>query len=115
MRGCTFELTPRYHSLVNIMLLDTADNPRPELKEKCWPNLTVVNMTVVVPWTVGRMNLFDPTGTLMELQREFGYIYEVGVYGLKMVRPNGKDKVEVPLRLSSREFKTVNELNYTVE
>ena len=115
MRGCTFELTPRYHSLVNVMLLDTADNPRPELKEKCWPNLTVINMTVVVPWTVGRMNLFDPTGTLKELRREFGYVSEVGVYGLKMVRPNGKDKVEVPLHLSSRKFKTANELKYNIE
>ena len=115
MKKCTFELTPRYHSLVNMMLLDTADNPRPELNPKCWPNLEVEDMTVVVPWTVGRMNLFDPTGTLKELRREFGHMNTVKVKGLKMVRPNGKDKVEVPLRLSSRKFKTANELKYTIE
>ncbi len=115
MRDCTFELTPRYHSLVNVMLLDTADNPRPELKEKCWPNLNVINMTVVVPWTVGAINLFHPTGTLKELKREFEYISDVEVYNLQMVRPNGKNKVTIPLNLSSRKFKTANKLNYTVE
>lgn len=114
MNDCTFELTPRYHSLVNVMLLDTSDNTRPELKEKCWPNLTVNRMTVVVPVTVGAMNLFQPTGTLSELRRSFGYISEVSVKGLKMVRPGGAS-VKVPLRLSSRKFKTVNNLNFTVE
>jgi hypothetical protein len=114
MNDCTFELTPRYHALVNVMLLDTADNPRPELKEKCWPNLTVNRMTVVVPWTVGSMILYHPTGTLSELRREFGHISEVYVGGLKMVRPNGTP-VKVPLRLWSREFMTINALEYTVE
>ena len=114
MRDCTFELTPRYHSLVNVMLLDTADNPRPELKEKCWPNLQVTNMTVVVPWTVGALNLFHPTGTLRELRREFEYIDSVEVHNLRTVRANGTP-VKIPVRLSSRKFKTANELNYTVE
>lgn len=111
MRDCTFELTPRYHSLVNVMLLDTADNPRPELKEKCLPNLQVINMTVVVPWTVGALNLFHPTGTMKELRHEFGHISEVDVFDLNMVRPNG-GKVKIPVRLSSRKFKTANELKY---
>ncbi len=114
MNDCTFELTPRYHALVNVMLLDTADNPRPELKEKCWPNLTVNRMTVVVPWTVGSLNLFHPTGTLADLRRAFGHINAVEVRGLKMVRPGGAE-VAVPVRLSSREFMTINALEYTVE
>lgn len=114
MNDCTFELTPRYHSLVNVMLLDTADNPRPELKEKCWPNLRVNRMTVVVPWTVGAMNLFQPTGTRAELRRRFGYISEVSVVGMRMVRPGGRG-VEVPLHLGSREFQTANALEYKVE
>ena len=114
MNDCTFELTPRYHSLVNVMLLDTADNPRPELKEKCWPNLRVNRMTVVVPWTVGAMNLFQPTGTRAELRRRFGYISEVYVGGMRMVRPDGRE-VEVPLHLWSREFQTYNALEYTIE
>lgn len=114
MNDCTFELTPRYHALVNVMLLDTADNPRPELKEKCWPNLRVNRMTVVVPWTVGAMNLFQPTGTRAELRRRFGYISEVYVGGMRMVRPDGRE-VEVPLHLWSREFQTYNALEYTIE
>jgi len=114
MSDCIFELTMRYHSLVNVMLLDTDDNPRPELSRKCWPNLTIKRMTVVVPWTVGSMNIFHPTGTLSELKRSFSHINNVSVSDLKMVRPNG-NKVKVPLRLSSRKFKTVEELRYVVK
>ncbi len=114
MNDCTFELTMRYHSLVNVMLLDTADNPRPELSRKCWPNLTINRMTIVVPWTVGAMNLYHPTGTLSELERSFSHISNVSVRDLKMVRPNGR-KTKIPLRLSSRKFKTVENLRYIVK
>ena len=105
MRDCTFELTMRYHSLVNVMLLDTATNPRPELSRKCWPNLTITNMTVIVPGTVRSMNLYHPTGTLSELKKPVDYINKVIVNGLKMIRPNGKP-ANIPIRLSSREFIT---------
>ena len=103
MRDCTFELTMRYHSLVNVMLLDTAANSRPELSRKCWPNLSVTNMTVIVPGTVRAMNLYHPTGTLSELKKPVDYISKVSVNGLKMLRPNGKP-ADIPVRLSSREF-----------
>ncbi len=103
MQDCTFELTMRHHSLVNVMLLDTAANSRPELSRKCWPNLTVNNMTVIVPGTVRTMNLYEPTGTLSELKKPVDYISKVNVIGLKMLRPNGKP-ADIPIRLSSREF-----------
>ena len=114
MTDCTFRLTPRYHSLVNVMLLDTADNGRPELREKCWPNLRVERMTVVVPWTVGRMNLFHPTGTRAELRRKFGHLARVEVVSPRMIRPGGAP-ASVPIRLSSQEFQTSNPLTYTIE
>ena len=85
------------------MLLDTAANSRPELSRKCWPNLTVNNMTVIVPGTVRAMNLYEPTGSLSELKKPVDYISKVNVIGLKMLRPNGKP-ADIPIRLSSREF-----------
>lgn len=114
MRDCVFELTPRYHALVNVMLLDTANNSRPELSVKCWPNLKVENMTVVVPITVGSFDLYSPTGTLKELKKPVDYISRVEINGLKMIRPNGKP-TKVNIRLSSREFVTIKKLEFTTK
>ncbi len=111
MNNCTFELTPRYHSLVNVMLLDTADNARPELSVKCWPNLTINNLTVIAPAMVRTLNLYEPTGTLSELKKPVGYINNISVNGLTAFRPNGKP-AKVNVRLSNKEFKTVKELEY---
>ena len=110
---CTFELTRRYHSLVQIDLLDTADNPRPELRPKCWPNIKVQNLTVVAPATIRTMNIFYPKGNTRELRREFDYIDNVEIEGLKTIRTNGKP-AKLNLKLSSSNFKTVKKLNYTV-
>ena len=113
MRDCIFEMTTRHHSLVNVMLLDTATNARPELRAKCWPNLKVENMTVVAPALVGTLNLYEPTGKLSELKKPVDYISNVTVSGLKVVRPNGKP-AKVNVKLSSREFITVRKAAFTI-
>lgn len=114
MRDCTFELTMRYHSLVNVMLLDTVANPRPELNVKCWPNLRITNMTVVVPLMVNTLNLYDPTGTLSELKKPVGYINEVKINGLKAIRANGKP-AKLKVRLSSQKFFSTQEVVFKME
>ena len=93
------------------MLLDTADNARPELSVKCWPNLRIVNMKVIAPALVGTVNLYELTGKLSELKKPVEYINKVNVSGLEMVRPNGKP-AKLNVRLSTKEFKTVKELEY---
>ena len=113
MSNCTFELTMRHHSLVNVMLLDTAENSRPELSRKCWPNLTVTDMTVIIPGTVRTMNLYEPTGILSELKKPVEYISKVSVNGLRMLRPNGKP-ASIPVRLSSREFIPIQKMEVTL-
>lgn len=113
MRDCTFELTMRYHSLVNVLLLDTVENSRPELSNKCWPNLRVSNMTVIAPLTVRSMNLYDPTGTLSELKKPVDYISEVKVTGLNVIRPNGRP-ANIKINLSSREFLTKTKMKVTL-
>ena len=113
MRDCTFELTRRHHSLVNVMLLDTAANSRPELSHKCWPNLTVSNMTVIVPGTVRTLDLYEPTGTLSELKKPVDYINKVIVNGLKILRPNGKT-ANIPVRLSTREFIPIQKMEISL-
>ncbi|MBR5921115.1 MAG: hypothetical protein IKZ56_08135 [Bacteroidales bacterium] len=114
MRDCIFEVTPRYHSLVNVMLLDTATNSRPELAAKCWPNLRVTNMTVVAPATVGTLNLYYPSGATRELKKPVDYLDNVVVEGLKVVRPNGKP-AKMNVRLSTREFITVKKMGFSID
>ena len=111
MLNCTFELTPRHHSLVNVMLLDTADNSRPELNTKCWPNLQVIGMKVIAPRNVRSLDLFEPTGTLSELSKPVGYLNKVTVKDLQIMRPNGK-AADIPCKLSTKEFKTINDLQF---
>ena len=114
MRDCIFEVTPRYHSLVNVMLLDTATNSRPELAAKCWPNLRVTNMTVVAPATVGTLNLYYPSGATRELKKPVDYLDNVVIEGLKVVRPNGKP-AKMNVRLSTREFITVKKMGFSID
>ena len=114
LHDCTFELTPRYHAVVCVNLLDTADNPRPELRVKCLPNLTIDGLTVVVPLTVGRFDLFNLDGPRSELQRLWGHIRQVNVKGLRLTRKSGRE-VRIPVHISSRPFNTRNEINYSFE
>lgn len=114
MRDCTFEITARYHSLVNVMLLDTAANSRPELRMKCWPNLRVENMTVVVPGMVSALNLYHPTGTLSELKKPVEYLSKVSVNGLTAVKRDGKP-AKLKVQLSSREFQTLQKMQFDLD
>ena len=114
MHDCTFRLTMAHHALVSIMLLDTADNPRPELREKCWPNLYVDGLVVEAPWTVRRLDIYDPIDNLDDLQREIGYLSTVRLRGLRTTNTRGRDR-DLPLRLFSHQVKTKHTVDYTVE
>ena len=100
--------------VVNVMLLGTDRNPRPELSAKCWPNLKVVNLHVVAPSGVSTLNLYHPTGTMSELDIPVEYISQVSVKGTSFVRPNGKP-TSLNVRLSSRKFQTSKSLSFEVE
>lgn len=113
IRHCTWELSPRYHYLVRVNLLDTADNPRPELREKCWPNLYVDGLDIVVPLTVGRVYVFDPCDNRDDLKREIGYVSEVKLGGVAMMRPNGR-QVKIPLAFTTYPFKSKQPIDYEI-
>lgn len=113
IRSCTWEISPRYHYLVRVNLLDTADNPRPELREKCWPNLYVDSLNIVVPLTVGRVYVFDPCDNRADLKREIGYVSEVQLNGITMMRPNGR-QVKIPLDFTTYPFKSKHPITYEI-
>ena len=113
MRHCTFEATLRHHALVNMMLLDTNLNRRPELQEKCWPNLTIDDLTVIAPVTVRHLYLYDPTGTRSECRKPVGHISTIQADGIRVVRPNGR-KASPMVELTSYPFATQNELKVDI-
>lgn len=113
MRNCTFEATLRHHALVNMMLLDTNLNRRPELRQKCWPNLTIDGLTVIAPITVRHLYLYDPTGTRSECRKPVHHIEQVNVKGVRVKRPNGKLAPHL-LELTSYPFATIKPIKVDI-
>lgn len=101
---CRFVATRRYHSLVNVMLLDTNLNARPELSEKCWPNVTIDTMEVDLQG-VRNINIYNPTGTLSELSKKVGHIDKVEIQGLQLNR-RGKQYNRATLNISDKKVTT---------
>lgn len=97
MRNCSFQATLRHRHLINVMLLDPNANRRPELSEKCWPNVSIENMEVVLPFGVNSFVLYDPTGTTSICKKQqFGYLSHIAINGLHF------SKRKPTLYLSSR-------------
>lgn len=105
MKHCSFSPTRRYHALVNLMLLDTNDNKRPELKEKCIPNISISDMEIRMPLGLGKVVLLDPTGSVSECtSRTWGHMDKIRIERLRTVR-NGRD-TRTRLVLANRLIKT---------
>lgn len=82
MRNCVFEANTSKYFLLSIGALTDNRNSRPELYEKCWPNITIKNLTVNVPDAVNAITLFKPKGTV-SLKNTVGYISKIKIDGLK--------------------------------
>lgn len=108
IRHCVMDLTMKHHSLVNVMLLATERNERPELSARCWPNVYIEDLTINMPFLTRRIFLIDPTGTTSECKKPVEYMNHIKIDGLRTVR-NGKP-VRSELYLSSRKFFTAESL-----
>lgn len=79
-KDCTFEATSNRNYLISGGKLDGPRNTRPELAQKCWPNVHIQNMTVNVPSSVSKVSLFV---TKSEPVNALGYISEISIDGLQ--------------------------------
>ena len=84
---CTLLSSTRHHQLVNVMLKDTARNSRPELSERCLPNVRINGLTVEQPWFVRHFDIYQPTGTTKLCRQPFDYLSNVTVDSLRIVTP----------------------------
>ena len=107
---CTLESSVAHHQLVNVMLLDTARNSRPELAERCLPNVLINGLTVNQPWYVRHFDIYQPTGTTKLCRQPFDYISEVMVDSLTIVTP--RFRVQQPkVRITTVKAMTQKALN----
>lgn len=83
-KKCTFDATHSRNFLVSIGLLDNKINNRPELSQKCWPNVTIRDMIVNVSKTTSKVILFSPKGQIAS-NISVGYISHIIIDGLKFI------------------------------
>ncbi len=83
-RKCTFNADPSHQTLVSIGYVDNNVNSRPELAQKCWPNVTINDMTVNMAKKTTKLILFQPKGTIAP-NVSVGYISSININGLTFV------------------------------
>ena len=59
-KDCVFDAIPGRNFLVSTGKLDNKTNTRPELSRKCWPDVSIRNMTVNVSNKIDKVILFYP-------------------------------------------------------
>lgn len=80
-KDCVFDALPNRNFLISIGKVDNQKNSRPELLEKCWPNITIKNLTVNVSNKISKVILFHPKTPVSE-NVSVGYISSVKIDGM---------------------------------
>lgn len=90
--NCTFNLTKKYNSIIDFSGFNLEENSRPELKEKCLPNVTMIGCHVNVPKGVKKWYVYN-TAKANGFGGRFDYISDVVIDGLTV----NDDKVTMEL------------------
>lgn len=99
IKNCTWQVNKRHPYLM--MAGNPAEEPnvREELREKCWPNLTVKNLSLVLPDGIKNVTLYRADG---DSSSPIGYINKVCINGIKLI---GQDKLNVSFTNKKVKFK----------
>ena len=90
--NCTFNLTKKYNSIIDFSGFILEENSRPELKEKCLPNVTMIGCRVNLPKGVKKWYIYN-TAKANGFDGRFDYISDVVIDGLTV----NDDKVTMEL------------------
>ena len=111
LKDCVINATVSQPNIVNLRIWNDNVNSWVELMTKCWPNITIDNLTVNIS---ERMKVFE----LFSIPRDYtnkrpvGSISEITINGLNFQYPLMPTSVE--FKLSSSEVQLVNNLKCTV-
>lgn len=101
--NCTFNLGKKNNSIIDFSGFCVTENTRPELKEKCLPNVTMVNCTINLPNGLKKWYIYN-TAKTKKYEGYFGYISNVVIKGLKTNDEAAK------MEIFSKEIKTKNKI-----
>lgn len=101
---CTFYATKGNNCLLRLGELNEEVNIRKELKEKCWPNVYINNMTVNIDETTTEFILFYSKIDGKESRTPIHNLSIVDVQGLTINTPNNK----VQLSITPKPIQSVN-------
>lgn len=105
--NCIFNVTPKKKSLLSMGVLNNKINSRPELKEKCWPNIHINNLTVNM--TDGARDFFLLYNRIEgESLPVIHYIKSIEINGLTIFAEEGKPLKSIVL--GTKDVETVNEI-----
>ncbi len=109
---CVFHLTKKRNALVSAGRLTPEENSRMELRDKCWPNVTINRMKVVVDEEVDAFNVFN-----VAIDAKFnGRVSAMGsitISGLDF--EYGTVSTIIPINISNRNVTTTSPVNVTVK
>lgn len=101
-RECTWLLKNGQNYLIQAGNPFGEDNEREELKNKCWPNLLVDNMKVVVPENIEEIYLYG-CRTEPKVDARLGYINNVKVNNMRIVNKEGQ-QTDTKIFLSNKKI-----------
>lgn len=106
-RNCKFDIHPSFPYFVSTGLLDEADNPRRELKGKCWPNISMQNCQVNVPDNVKELYMFYARRANSKSISEIDYLSSIN---LRKVKINTHASASPSFKVSNVDVKLTKQL-----
>ena len=82
MEDCVMDASVGRNYLISAGNLEGAPNARPELSERCWPNVNIKNLTVNIPDNVSQFVIFNPKSK-QEKDGRISYFNKLIINGMK--------------------------------
>ena len=108
-KNCILDAMPSRNYLVSAGQLDNIINTRPELAQKCWPNIDIQNLIVNIPENISKIILFNAKKTS---QVAINYISNIKIDGLHFHYTDTTRLAD--FIVSSTPVNTVNSINYKI-
>lgn len=99
IKNCKWQVIKRHPFFIMVGNPAEGPNSREELREKCWPNLMIKNLSLVLPDGIKNVTLYKADG---DSSSPIGYINKVCINGIKLI---GQDKLNVSFTNKKVKFK----------
>ena len=109
---CVYHITKKRNYLISAGKLIPEENSRMELKDKCWPNVTINRMKVIVDEEVDAFNVFN-VAIDAKFDGRVSAIESITINGLEF--EYGSVSKVIPINLSNRNVTTKNPLNVSIQ